>query len=126
MGKQPTKLIEPTEKEIEDFAGKPPVNAKLAEAQTIVIGSHARLNEAQLFLNGLAELRMALGSPSVSEGDSGIGDRAKLQPMFDDIGLGQLRKRYMKLFDRYMMYTENFELNSFNKDGKKPDVGENN
>lgn len=68
-----------------------------------IIG-HTRLLEAQIFLNGLGEIRTALNWPAVSEGDAGLSERPRLQPMFDETDVGRLRQRYFQVLDLYQAY----------------------
>lgn len=68
------------------------------------IQGHTRLLEAQVFLNGLNEIRTALNWPAISEGDAGLSERPKLQPMFDETDVGRLRQRYFQVLDLYQAY----------------------
>lgn len=68
------------------------------------IQGHTRLLEAQVFLNGLGEIRTALNWPAVSEGDAGLSERPKLQPMFDEVDVGRLRQRYFEILDLLQAY----------------------
>lgn len=70
-----------------------------------IIG-HTRLLEAQMFLNGLGEIRMALNLPSVSDKDAGLGERQPLQPMFDSDGVEELRGQYLKLLRSFIKYSD--------------------
>lgn len=70
-----------------------------------IIG-HTRLLEAQMFLNGLGEIRMALNLPSVSDKDAGLGERQPLQPMFDGDGVEELRGQYLKLLRSFIKYSD--------------------
>lgn len=70
------------------------------------IMANTRLLEAQVFINGLQEIRTALNLPQVTKNDNGLGERPPLEPLFDEIGVGQLQQRYLTLLDRYLHYTE--------------------
>lgn len=68
------------------------------------IQGHTRLLEAQVFLSGLNEIRTALNWPAVSEGDAGLSERPRLQPMFDETDVGRLRQRYFQVLDLLQAY----------------------
>lgn len=54
------------------------------------IMANTRLLEAQVFLNGLQEIRTALNLPQVTKNDNGLGERPPLEPLFDEIGVGAI------------------------------------
>lgn len=68
------------------------------------IQANTRLLEEQIFLNGLGEIRTALNWPSVQDGDIGVSERPKLQPMFDEVDVGRLRQRYFEILDLLQAY----------------------
>lgn len=94
----------------QNIAVKPPAppDQGITPGQNVMMFSQARVNEAQLHLMGLAEIRMALNFPMVSDGDSGLGERTKLEPMFDSMDRPRLTKRYFSLLDQYLGYMKMF------------------
>lgn len=82
------------------------IHPDIVRCQCVAILAEARVKETHVFLGGLAEIRMALNMPSVTETDAGIGDRQPLQPMFDELDIKRLRERYITLLDRYCRYAE--------------------
>ena len=85
----------------------PELRKKIIESNIAFQNSMTRLNETELYIRGLIEIRNALNYPSVKDGDSGLGERPPLQAIFDqDIDAPRLKERYFDLLDRYMRYTK--------------------
>lgn len=97
------KMNEPTEDEIKKFK-------KLVDDQNeLELGykrSQMRMNNSyafeKLYLNPLAEIRLALNFGQIAEGDTGLSERVKIDPMFDETDRKRLQKRYFKILDEYM------------------------
>jgi hypothetical protein len=87
-----------------EFNVAPELNQKMFQMMITQQGAIARTQQCQIFMNLLAEIRMALNLPKVSESDSGIGDRAKLEPMFGEDHLNEIRLAYLETLNRLMQY----------------------
>lgn len=103
----------------------PSLQKELVVASIAYQNSLTRLNETDLYLRGLHEIRTALNYPSVKDGDAGLAERPPLKAMFDDeIDIGRLKDRYFALLDRYLAYTKKFSSKQgitdekFDVDGK--------
>jgi hypothetical protein len=55
-----------------------------------------------LWMQGLGEIRTAIGGAKVEEGNPGIGDNRPLQLLFDEINDGRLQQRYLAMLDTYL------------------------
>lgn len=76
-------------------------NARLARAQAASAEAAVKMNQAQILLNGMAELRLALHIPTVDPVQSGVGEATKLLPMFDNDQVEALRLHYLNAFQKY-------------------------
>lgn len=65
-----------------------------------------RMNESQLLLNGLVEIRQALYYTGVAEDDKGTGERPPLKPIFNEENQKKLQFAYLNLYMRYSNYCD--------------------
>lgn len=65
-----------------------------------------RVNESQLMLNGLNEIRQALCYGQVAHNDTGSGERPPVQPIFNEDNQKKLQFAYLNLWMRYSNYVD--------------------
>lgn len=63
-----------------------------------------RVNQqvGNLYMQGLHEMREAMGSAKVVNGVAGVGEQRPLDKMFDEINDGRLQQRYFAMLDKYL------------------------
>ena len=90
----------------------------LHRARLRTIHGNCRPLEAGIILEGLYEIRAALNiqSITVSEDDSGSGERPPLEPAFDEINRGRLQHSYLYLAERYCNYVDWMLTSQLDKD----------
>jgi hypothetical protein len=76
------------------------------ETETRHMRAAVRLSEAQLFMNGLKELRDALCFGQVQHGDTGTGERPPVKPIFSENNQEMLQHAYLNLYMRYANYLD--------------------
>lgn len=86
------------------------------KVQTRQMEAICRIQESQLLLNGMNEIRSALVMHTVGEGDVGstVGEsRPPLKQVFDDEHAAILQKNYVSLSRQFVSFTEHIEQERF-------------
>lgn len=83
------------------------------QAQTALMVSDVRKRDAELFLNALEEIRIALGTAKVNDGDTGSTGRAPIESAFDAPNAGKLQEAYLNIMLRYAKYIDTVCENDF-------------
>lgn len=92
------------------------------KVQTRQMEAICRIQESQLLLNGMNEIRTALEKFTIGDGDegsTGVESRPPLKQVFDQEHAAALQKNYISLSRQFVSFTEHIEQERFGDDKNK-------